>query len=381
MIRKSNIGVSPTLQVSVGEVEIDYNSLMSIVMDYTLDNHDLCKVTMAGVPARFITEYIGKGIRVKIDTGVSYVSEFYGTIEQATPSHVTKAGSVNGNMIQEAVFVCMGASFAMRGSTSRSWRNYSLQDMATEFCDKYGFSLDIPSDPLIFPNMMQSLESDWNILVRYCHIMGYCVTVHGTHMHIFDPHKAAGRMISYHEIVTPTRTSITASPGQIVAFDGKFSRFAADGRTIDALATVHTDTGVVYDVTTSEVLGLSSPAEFSNPLSMTAENHLQAERMIKAAYRDTYDYEASVTVLGMAGAFPGGIVKLDRYDGFFDGLWYVNGVSHSVRSGEFLTTLDLRKNKVDTLIDLAVDTFSTPPPPTFINSKWGSTLRTTNVYT
>lgn len=381
MIRKSPTGLSPTIEVLVGDAPVDYEAMMSITLDYTTDNHDLCKIVLAGIPANSVTDYIGKSIRVKADTGISYVTTFYGTIEQVMPTHTSRAGKVNNNLLQEATLVCLGVSYAMRGSSSRSWRNYSLEDMARFFCNKYNLSLDIPSDPLIFPNMMQSLESDWNVLVRYCNSMGYCVTVHGTHMHIFDPHKAVGRSVSYHNLNTPTRTGFKPTPGQIIMFDARFTRQAADGVTIDAVATVHTDTGQVYDLRTSDILRKDTQAIYSNPLSVTVENYDQGERLIRAAHRTTYDYEATSVVVGVLGALPGGIVNLNRYDGEFDGLWYIDGVSHFIRTDEFTTTLSLRKSREDTLVDQDADAYTPPPVPVAIDNVWKTSMRNVNVYT
>ena len=380
MIRKSPVGVSPNLTIAIGNVPVNYQALMHISMDYQLDRHDVATITMAGIPSSLITEYVGKSVYIKIETGSTYVSEFWGTIQYSKPTHTTSKGMINHSLFQEVVFTCIGCSYAMRGSTTRVWGNITLEDLARTFCDKYGFSLDVPSDPPIFDNLMQSAESDWQILVRYCHNMGYCLTVHGTHMHIFDPHKAAGRLISLHRISTPISSNVKPHPGQIMSFSGKFARLAADGEYIDAVATVHTGTGVVYDVLTSDVLGKSTPAIFSNPMTVTTDNHLQAERLVVSEYKATYDYEAETTVLGAAGVLPGGIINLDKYDAEFDGLWLVEGVSHDVRSGSFTSTVQLLRNKIDALNDFTVAQFTPPPEPQFISGAWTTTKRLVNVY-
>lgn len=380
MIRKSNVGVSPNLTISIGNVPVNYQSLMHISMGYATDQHDVAKITMAGIPSSLITEYVGKSVYIKIETGSTYVSEFWGTIQNSKPTHVTSKGMVNHSLFQEVVFTCLGCSYAMRGSTTRVWGNITLEELARTFCDKYGFSLDVPYDPPIFNNLIQSAESDWQVLVRYCHNMGYCLTVHGTHMHIFDPHKAAGRLISLHRISTPISSSVKPHPGQVVSFDGNFARLAADGEYIDAVATVHTDGGNVYDVTTSDMLGKSAPATFSNPMTVVTDNHLQAERLVDSEYKAVYDYSAEATVLGAAGILPGGIINLDKYNAEFDGLWLVDGVSHSVRSGSFTSTIKLLRNKVDTLLPFSVTQIPPPPEPQFISGAWTTTKSLINVY-
>ena len=380
MIRRSPVGVSPKLTVAIGGTAINYESLMTISLDFQANQHDVCKITMAGVPAVLVTDYIGKSVYVKMETGSSYVSEFWGTVQHSAPVHETAAGTINHNLFQEVVFTCLGCSYAMRGSTTMVWKNHTLEDLARVFCNKYGFSLDVPDDPLIFDNLMQSAESDWQVLVRYCHNMGYSLTVHGTHMHIFDPFKAAGRAVSVHRLSSPLSTSVVAHPGQIVSFEGKFARLAADGVYIDSVATVHNDAGTVYDVHTSDIVDTPTPAVFANPMTVTSDNYMQAARMIKSEHRAMSDYSATALVLGAAGVLPGGIINLDKYNGTFDGLWYVDGVMHHVRSGSFLTELRLRKNKIDTLIDVSTSAFSAPPPPQFLGGQWTTTKRLVNVY-
>ena len=380
MIRKSLSGLSPTVTVLIGNVPVNYDSLSAITIDLKVDAHDMCEIVMSGVPAKYITEYISKPVYIRLDTGPSYVTEFYGTIERSNPTHAASQGSVNKSILQDTTFICFGTSYRMRGQTNRPWNSYSLAEVAKEICAKHGFSLDVPDDPTVFSTMVQSSESDWQFLVRYCGLMGYHVTVHGTHLHIFDPHKALGRMISLHGIYTVTRTSHKASPGQITSFEGKFSRLSPDGVMLDAIATVHNDAGLTYDVSTSNMLGATEDPALSVSLGVVTSNHLQAERLLLASRRSTYDHVADVTVLGCAGILPGGIVKLDRYDGEFDGLWHVNGVRHFVRTGMYVSVLDISKNNVDSLTDDGTSLYSIPPEPQLIDDVWTSSLRTVNVY-
>ena len=380
MIRRSIIGISPILSMTIGDAAVDYNSINNVIIDLKVGSHDLCEITMVGIPAPYVTEYLGKSVYVKMDNGPSYVTEFHGTIEKASPTANTADGTVNRSLLQEVVFVCLGVSYRMIGTTSMVWSGYSLEEVARKFCKTYELSLDVPNDPVVFGNLTQSNESDWQFISRYADIMGYCVTVHGTHMHIFDPHKAVGRNISFHNINTITRTGTEPHPGQITSFDGRFARLTMDGTVIDATTTVHTDSGKVFDVNTSDIAKLDKAGEIITSLSTAVSTYDQAERLLNATRRDEYDYCAEVTTIGLLGVLPGGVVNLDRYDGMFDGLWYVDGVRHYLRTGMFVTTLTLYKNKVDTLVDKSLSPFTVPPAPKFVTDKWVSSLRTVNVY-
>lgn len=379
MIRSSPYGVSPNITVSINDVPINYNSLMSVVLDLREDQHDLCDITMSGVPSRSITDFIDQNVYVQINTGASFISEFYGTVLKSTPTADTSGGLVNGSLFQNVKFTCLGCSYSMRGANNRMWRNSTLEDVAIHLADTYGFSLDVPNDDLVFDTMVQA-ETDWQFLVRYADNMGYSVTVHGTHIHIFDPFKAKGRNISLHKLYAPARTSITPAPGQVVNFNGNFSRRAADGSYLDNVVAVLPDNGNTFNVRTSDLQGFNVPAKYDTRLNLTTDTYTAATRLLGSLYRNVYDYQATAVVLGAAGMVPGGMANLTGYSDVFDGLWYVAGVQHSVRSGSFITTADLRKNKIDTLVDISAAPFRKPAPGQQTNGVWESTKKVVNVY-
>lgn len=380
MIRKDPAGVSPTVTIGVNGVPINYNDLSSISMNFQENAHDTCSFSMSGVPSRFITDYTGMSINAQISLGSTFFSNFYGTIEVSTPEADTSSGRVNNSLFQSVTFTALGCSRVMRGSTSKNWHGYSLEGVARYFCDKYGFSLDVPADPLVFSTLLQSTESDWEFLVRYCSFMGYSVTVNGTHMHIYDPFKAKGRQISLHRLFTPAKTSPAPYPGQVVNFNGNFAQRAFDGRYFDTTVTVQPDSGITYDLHTSDIESLDTPATYNHNIISTVGNYAEAARMLQSQYRQNYDYRATVAVLGAPGILPGGMINLDSYGGSFDGLWYVTSVQQDVKSGSFLTTVEIRRNKTDTLTDTSAATFQQPPPPQFISGQWTTTNRRVNVY-
>jgi hypothetical protein len=372
MIRKSPVGVSPNLAITIGDAAVNYESLMSLSLDLKENEHDMCTFTMTGVPPRFITDYIGKSVYVSMDTGSSFVSRFWGTIEHAAPSAVSSKGKVNDSLFQEVRFTAFGASYRMRGVERKPWHGATLVDVCTQLSTKYGFSVDVPADPLIYSTMAQR-ESDWKFLVRYASLMGYSVTVHGTHIHVFDPYKAAGRLPSIHRLYSPARSSTTPEPGQIVEFSGTFTQ-----SNTDTIATVHQDNGTVFDVRTSDAGG--TPARYSTLSDMTADTYDEAVRILAYSEKTGYDYKAHASVVGSAGMVPGGIANLDRYDAAFDGLWYISGVRHDVRSGSFLTDIDMFKNVEDTYADRSAAAFRAAPEPNYINNEWTSSRRVVNAY-
>ena len=42
MIRQSATGISPTLTITIGDVPVDYNSVVAVTIDLKSDSHDMC---------------------------------------------------------------------------------------------------------------------------------------------------------------------------------------------------------------------------------------------------------------------------------------------------------------------------------------------------
>lgn len=382
MIIKTPYGVSPTIDIAIGGASVDYSALNTLAIFLEENKHDMLLIGMAGLPARAVTEYRNKPVQLKYDTGAGYTDHFIGYVTEVRPVDMTVAGFINGSPFNDVTIVCLGVSYDMRGKKSRSWIGTKLSDVAEEFSRTYGFSMDCPSVPLLFDTMIQSDESDWQFLVRYSNIHGLSVSVHGTHLHIYDPYKAAGRQISYNKLFTATgsRGDTSPSPGKVTNFRGSFMDNHADGVYRDTIVAVQQPNGVSFDVTSREVFGVTSSPRFTDRVSTSAENYAEAERMIRAQSRTSYDYTANVECLGIAGCQPGGIVYLDNYTTDWDGLWYVNGVEHNIASGAFITKLCVSRNGVSELETPVQVARFVPAPESVFDTTWRTSRRLFNVY-
>lgn len=346
MIRKNPQGVSPSFDFTIDNAAVNYRALNSFDMTLTEGSHDILKIEMAGLPTRAITEYRGRPVRLDANTGPGYADTFIGYVDQVVPLSKTSQGTLNRSPFHDVTIIALGVSYSMRGAKSKVWEGYTLTQIAMEIAKKYSLSLDTPTVPMLSNTYIQKSESDWQFLSRIASIHGLSVTCHGTHLHLFDPFKAAKRGVSYHKLLT-LRAGVNAGrphPGSVIEFKGNFKNDHPDGVYKDTVVTVMQDNGDQFDVSTSSLSGATKPARFSNRLSESADNYAEAVKAIEAEAKDHYDYEATVQVMGILGCRPGGIVDLDSYGAEFDGLWYVTSVNHQITSGVFTTTLDIRKN-------------------------------------
>lgn len=382
MIRKQALGVSPSLEVTIGDASVNYASLSGITVELSENQHDYAVLLFSGLPTKAVTDYIGKGVKISFNTGAAYKHDFAGYVVAVNPVSEVHKGLINDSPFQEAEVICLGVSYDLRGAKSKSWSGYTLAEVATEICDRHGYSLDAPADPLIVPGIHQANESDWQFLVRYASQLGYVVTMHGTHMHIFDPYKAYGRQVSVHRLYT-TRSNLGLNPvpGQILKFEGTFGESVSDGLYKDSLVAVLGDDGLTFDVSTSEVFGTSG-GRFTDRLPDYVGSYAEAERVLASRSKECNDYRASIQVLGVAGMLPGGVVDVDNFDADYDGLWYVHSLKHEISaSGSFFTTIDAGRNRRETVTPVFVERYAPPPEPRFVSGKWETSRRTIHAYT
>lgn len=147
MISKSPYGLSPNIDVSIDDVPVDYQALNRLEVVLTENKHDVLNIHIAGLPPQAVTDYLNAGVRLRFDTGASFVFEFAGYVTDVRPESQARHPLVNDSPFQNSVLVCLGASYAMRGAVSRVWEAASLSDVAKEFAFTYKFSLDVPKDP------------------------------------------------------------------------------------------------------------------------------------------------------------------------------------------------------------------------------------------
>lgn len=382
MIRKEAYGLSPSFNLIINNVPVDYQALNKIEIHLAENQHDLTNLEIVGLPPRAVTEYLNQAVQLHIDTGANYQFDFVGYVTDVRPEAKTYQSLINDSPFQNAVVMCMGASYIMRGAKSRVWTGYGLLDVAKELASTYRFSLDVPQELGTRGTLVQAQESDWQFLVRCCTVMGYAVTVHGTHLHIFDPHNASDRATSFNKLITVRlgRGNPRTVPGLISEFRGSFSEHHADGLYKNTVVRVRQGT-TEFDVTTQDIKGIDGTPRFENRINDYAANYDEAVRLIDAASKDAYDYTATAVVAGMAGCVPGGVVQLDNYNAHFDGLWYVREVQHSLSSGAFVTTLSLARNISSQLEQFShTEKYTFPPTPRFVGTRWEATKRSQNVY-
>lgn len=297
----------------------------------------------------------------------------------------SEAGLVNNSFIQELRLRCLGASFVMKDVSSQVWDRPTLGNIVTDLAQKYKFSVSYPKDTFKPTRMTQANESDWSFLRRTVETYGYSMSLHGTHLHIWDVVKANRRLPSYHVLTTPN-AYITEHPGAILRFEAHLGHYASSGDKSRLNASILDTQGniAIADAVRGELSG-SRGVDFS-PFSTAVKQNYQtleeAERAVDSKQKHRPLFSASVEVTAGAGIVPGGLVSLTGYGGEFDGIWYVSDVVHKMNTNMYTTELRIQKNnKTSEEVGTgALNVFQTPPVPTMTNNRWVSSLEIIDEY-
>jgi hypothetical protein len=387
MIIKTGSQLSPAVSVTINNVEVNYSSIISVDLCLDENKHDVCTLVMSGIPARAITDYIDAPIRVFATTGQNRNQEFCGYITFIEPTTTTAQPLVNSSPFQTAKIVALGASYVMKGAKNRLWENAPISAIAQDMCKKYGFSLDVPKDGYSEPVKAQISESDWEFLTITAEQLGYRVTVHGTHMHIWDPFKAIGRLLSYTNLYT-ARSALSNAPGLILRLQGTFGYLTPEGFSTNYQTASLDSFGNILTVRSDSLSesqswsGNGHSSKFFNEINDNVDNVAQATKRMSAKNKQFYAFNAHLEVTDGLGILPGGVVNLLEYNSNFDGLWYVRSVRHKFERSSYKTELHIARdfNTTKEFTTPPVSSYETPPAPSLLSGSWRAERRKVTVY-
>ena len=386
MIINSGNPLSPKTYIALHNVEVDYHSIQQATVDLCVNKHDMVVLKLAGIPANYITDYIDAPVRVTLSSGPGRSQDFCGRVLYVEPESDSRAPIVNNSPFQTIRLVCFGASMSMMGAKSKLWENVSIKSIAEQLCDTYRFSLDVIDDNFILPRLMQKGESDWAFLIRICEKYGYSVTVHGTHMHIWDPFKAIGRRPSYEEL-TSVASSLGAAPGNILNFKGTFGYVTPQGYSTNYEVSSLDSDGVSQTVSSTSFSkeswsGINDPSKFYNVVLESVQTVAEAEKIVGAKERRTFPFNASVEISAGSGIVPGGVVKVIGYNSHFDGLWYVRDVKHTIGGSSYFTKLEISRdfNTSESFVVPPTQLAQAAPEPEFVAGEWRASSERVNAY-
>lgn len=387
MIISSGSPLSPKVYLEIGNVEVNYFSINTVELDLCINKHDTLTIHLNGIPSKAITDYVNAPVRFLLSSGAGRSQEFVGYVLYVEPEYNSSAPIVNQSMFYSAKVVCFGASVGMKSTRSRVWGSTTLYKIAQEIAARYKFSISIVRDEFIIRNAVQANESDWEFLVRMCETYGHSMTVHGTHMSIWDPFQAIGRRPSFERLV-PNNSYAGATPGGIIEFKGTFGYLTPDGESYKYKISTVDDNGTVVMVSDSETgpvpswSGSGETPTYISTITDSATSIGEGQKLIEAERKKNFAFNAHVVIAAGSGIVPGGIVSVEGYESNFEGLWYVRDVKHTVVGSSYSTELLISRdyNTSGEYIIPPTTLDSLPPESVFIDNSWVASKQTVDLY-
>jgi len=385
MIINSGNPLSPKTYIAFNGVEVNYRSIQSASLKLSTNMHDVLTITMAGIPPKGITDYIDAAVEMNISSGQNRTQEFRGYVMYVEPESDSRSSIINSSPFQTAKIVCFGVSMNLMGKKQRVWDNVGIKAIASEICSSYHLSLDVLDDSFVLSRVVQAGESDWAFLLRICERYGYSVTVHGTHMHIWDPYKAIGRRPSFEQLVPLTSTA-KPRPGGILHFEGTFGYLTPDGYSTEYEMNVLDNSGNLLSVQSTyletSLSGVTPRSKFHSSLVESAQTFEEAEKILEAKRKQKFPFTARAQISAGAGIVPGGVVEVVGYNANFEGLWYVKDVEHVIGGTTYYTNLILGKdfNTTTKYVVPPVELSQKAPDAKFVAGEWRASSERVNAY-
>jgi hypothetical protein len=386
MIYKTTSPLSPEITILIDGVSVNYQAIYGAELILEENKHDFLVLNMTGVPPERLLEYIDAPIYFVLNSGTGRVNTFTGYVSNIEPVNSSSGGFVNGSPFQEVRVYCIGTSYLMKGTKSARWSPPTLKHVVQTLAKRYELSADIPVDSYSLNDISQIAESDWAFLVKVVDRYGYKVTIHGTHIHVWDIYGATGRVTSYHDLVAPS-VFAGAQPGTILSFTGTFGSLSASGGASATSTSFLDNQGRTLHVSSKDLrndsyLGTKRVSDFEDFISVSASSFQEAQREVARVEKDDMPFDADVVVAAGGGILPGGIVSIMNYGTEFDGRWYVKYVRHEVHQNHYITHLRLCKDGVyeANLNRATVSRLTSAPEPKVIERQWVATRRRITEY-
>lgn len=349
MITSGASSLDIQFQVIVNGMYLDYASVKRVNIELQENMHNLAILEVGGIPPQNLTDFIDLPISIKVSVGQIREYSFFGYITYLEPESVNKNGLIDKSPFQITRIHCLGSSYPMRSRKNRSWESKTLAQIATEIAQDYSLTLSVPQNNYVFPRLVQSGKSDWELLTYAANYLGYQVLMRGVHIDIWDPFATFSRTGSTTlYAMSGNKGKLNSSPGQILKFHGVIGAITpSSARTNETIHALVGNQIVSTSYSASTGYGQTVESIFKDEISSNASSIEMAEAVLQGRSRDKLPYIAHVDIVGDPAIEPGMSVEVNKYDSGLDGLWIVQAVRHEISRGIAMSYLTLAKDSND----------------------------------
>jgi phage protein D len=312
--------------------------------------HDTAIITMRAVETD--APELQPGTPVQMQYGWANVDTeyFYGYVDHVE-THYDRA--VTDPSTFEDV-VCLGASYTLKDPFVGAWSNVQASSLVEQIANKYLLSTAVEDDDTIWPQMVSTGDSAWLFLTQLAQKTGYSLACNKTMIRFVSIDLA---MRGYWQTMPVFRTRNTAQS----FFQQTVSRFKTlTGEALDLpghVKSIRSITGM--DLRTGQIVGAVNdgstivplgqnqvPPFFRDQISDTVVSNQSHANAVLAgmAQNNRFAYQASATLSGLTAVKQGVPVLLSGIDSNNDGIWWVQEVTHKIRSQGYSMDVSLGRD-------------------------------------
>ena len=301
--------------------------------------HELCYLTFNEWDTSFDAVKPGVPVDIQIKDPKNN-KNFYGYVHHIEPKKTPGSDNIT--------VVVIGASYVFKQARQEVYRDITASDLAIKFAIEHNFSYGVVRHPRVFPQIAQSGQSDWQLLVKLAKQCGYSLRAENTELYFqpltedFTAYKAEAQTFYMNDANNPSGSTIYSfNPivGETLSFEeGSKSATAVSGIDIVNGESAFAVTKQKRDTTVRK----NKQDEFFDRFESTTVATDFSSAVYEAESADLltrYPYRASVEVLGNASLRPELPIYLEGLGSDYSGYWTILETEHLVNNLVYTTKL------------------------------------------
>lgn len=341
--------LSLALEATSGVSVRNFGSVKSVLIEMGEGRHDVLEIRLRNSLDRSLDEALGSPARFTWARD-SKRKEMVGYIDTTSPYR-----AVSERPDYKTSLYMMGASYVMRDSAHRVWKNVTPMTIASDVLSKYQLALEIDdyNTPLSFMSQSGD-ESDWKFLRRLCSEIGFSLVADGTTVRMIDPLREVQRSQrrEMHQFVLPSAKSPRPN---VLSFTLRSTDTPVGGQgVVDQVMHGRTPDGDAFSYSSVYALAQMAPKLAPTLVRPSQRSYKSLGDAMRDAERiarmSRWAYVAALEVPGDPHLRPGSCALLADLYGPYSGLWYVVEVRHvlSLDPDRYTCALTISREALET---------------------------------
>lgn len=258
---------------------------------------------------------------------------FYGYVNHPQRSNVKKAGATKLEA-NSVTLTCVGASFWMKQTDTKSWSNYTASQVVQAIATQFGLDSNVVDHSTVWPSLQMHGRSYWEFCVDLAQRIGYTFYCNGIQL-VFKPRNTDPMNLVGFVRAFDYKNDSPAIP----EFKPMLGAANPSGGTLAnrQMATIDVNTGtvaigVIQGNPSPSLLGTVTEApvfNFTDQRTVGSAQELYAKLNGVALSNQLY-ITAEAKVMGDSRLSQGALVYIANANGAQNGLWFVTSACHHI---------------------------------------------------